>query len=157
VSMPNPRIMLASVDDFLGTLLYRVLGLIGRREIKMTSVITHLEKNMSARAILAVIAVTALAICCSSSVDRLAASESGLGPATGSPQLVSIQELPEGEMCAWPEPGVASLNLIAELEQGPHSNLFAAFQEERRAVSSGSADVGSTTELARPAARIIRD
>jgi hypothetical protein len=107
-------------------------------------------------AIFAVIALLAVGIFCSSSVNRLAASESGLGPATGSPQLVSVQELPEGEMCAWPEPSGA--NLIASLEQNPNSNLFAALQEEQRTASSGgSSDTGTTTELSRPAERIIRD
>jgi hypothetical protein len=108
------------------------------------------------RAILAVTILLAVSVFCSSSVNRLVASESGLGPATGSPQLVSVQELPEGEMCAWEEPGGA--NLITSLAQDPNSNLFAALQEERRAGSlGGPSDTGATTELTRPAARIIRD
>src|SRR5215472_9217475 len=112
------------------------------------------DGNTSRSLILTTIVVLAIGVLCSSSTARLAAS-SGLGPATGSPQLVSIQELPEGEMCAWPEPGGASL--MASLEQDPNSNLFAALQREQRAVSSGSGDADSTTEFPRPVARIIRD
>jgi hypothetical protein len=119
----------------------------------------HIENDKSGRGIFAIAAAIAVGIFCSSSVPRLelTASESVLGPATGYPQLMSIQQLPsEGEMCAWDSPG-ANPYLMASLEQDPNANLFAALQQEQRVSLSSPAAGDSTTEITRPAARILRD
>ena len=72
-----------------------------------------------------------------------------LRPATGSPQLVSVQQLPDyGEMCQWPD---VDPNLAATQKE----NLFAALHQ--RPVYAASQDGGQTGDITRPPTRTIRD
>ena len=81
---------------------------------------------------MAILAIAAVAI-----VGILAAARPEVAsvPATGSSRLVSVQEFPGGEMCAWDDPAGARRDLIASLQQG---NLFSTLQRE-----SGSALIAS--------------
>jgi len=94
-------------------------------------------KNKVRRAILTVVAVTAVGIFCLPAVERLQRP-------TGSAQLVSIEQLPDlGEMCVW-EPASTNLNLKAA---SPGDNSFAVY----------AASQEQTGDVARPPLRNIRD
>jgi hypothetical protein len=113
----------------------------------------RLQKSRGGMAFLAAVAVVAMGVFCSSSVQRLELT------ALGQPKLVSVQQLPEtAEFCP---PESADSNLIASMEQNPNTNLFAALRQEQRVAlsgaRSGSDDTPKTQEITRPAVRTIRD
>jgi len=70
-----------------------------------------------------------------------------LGSPTGTPQLVSIEQLPDAEICI--------PDLMAALHEEP--TLFAALQQEQRFARPGSEGDKSTTDVTRPAVRTLRD
>ena len=71
------------------------------------------------------------------------ASESALGPATGASRLVSIQEVPALDMCAWEEPAGAGSNLMASWQP---ENLLAAMQGRAASFLMASLQVQGMTE-----------
>ncbi len=97
-------------------------------------------RSMALAAVLAIV----VSISCWSLVER-----QELRPATGSPQLVSVQQLPDyGEICQWPD---VDPNLAATQKE----NLFAALQQ--RPVYAASQNGGQTGDITRPPTRTIRD
>src|SRR5438874_545510 len=102
-----------------------------------------MRKRSKSRTVLFTVTVTAaMVLVCSSSTKQ---------PVAGSPQLVSIQELPDmGDMCYWQPVTVDPGQHAASGE----NNLFAAF-EETSAYAAGEAD--ETVDITRPPVRTIRD
>src|SRR5437762_10432158 len=115
----------------------------------------HLETKTSRKAIRALWALIAMGILCWSLIERW---EFGRGPesvprqATGYPQLISIQELPEsGDMCL-PESAPAYTNLAAKSED---DNLFSSFKET--SAYAAAQEAGATTDVTRPPVRTVWD
>ena len=85
-----------------------------------------------------------------------AISDSNLRQATGSPQLVSIRELPNmGEGCTWEPVGVTSSMMMIP-EPREDYGLFAGWRD-RSAYASSSLQDGQTSDVTRPPVRMIRD
>src|SRR5437016_4234354 len=83
-----------------------------------------------------------------------AISDTNLRQATGSPQLVSIRELPNmGEGCTWEPVGVSSTMMIPETRDD--YGLFAGWRD-RSAYASSFQDA-QTSDVTRPPVRMIRD
>src|SRR5437016_4437565 len=81
-----------------------------------------------------------------------AISDTNLRQATGSPQLVSIRELPNlGEGCTWEPVGVNSTMMIPEVRED--YGLFAGWRD--RPAYAASAREGDTTDVTRPPVRMI--
>ena len=103
--------------------------------------------NGGRKAILAVAVVILIGAFCLSQVGR-----PGLGNATGSAQLVSIEQAPnEAELCLW-EPASANSNPMAASQE---NNLFTAFKQ--RPVYAASQEDGQTGDVTRPPVRNILD
>src|SRR2546428_2624294 len=84
-----------------------------------------------------------------------AISDTNLRQATGSPQLVSIRELPNlGEGCTWEPVGVSSAMMIPDARED--YGLFAGWRD-RSAFASSSSQEGETSDVTRPPVRMIRD
>jgi hypothetical protein len=84
-------------------------------------------------------------------------SESLFRVPTGSAQLASIQQLPEGDFCQW-EPGSDNFSMMAALQQeseSADSNLFSSLREPS-AYAASEVDV-ETADVMRPPVRLIRD
>src|SRR5207302_8942078 len=78
-----------------------------------------------------------------------AISDSNLRQATGSPQLVSIRELPNmGEGCTWEPVGVTSSMMMIP-EPREDYGLFAGWRD-RSAYASSSLQDGQTSDVTRP-------
>src|SRR3989475_12320887 len=83
-----------------------------------------------------------------------AISDTNLRQATGSPQLVSIRELPNmGEGCTWEPVDVSSTMMVADAEE--HYGLFAGWRD--RPVYAAAQESGQTGDVTRPPVRMIRD
>src|SRR5438105_7276679 len=83
-----------------------------------------------------------------------AISDTNLRQATGSPQLVSIRELPNmGEGCTWEPVGVSSTMMIPEVRDD--YGLFAGWRD--RSVYASSFQDAQTSDVTRPPVRMIRD
>ena len=108
-------------------------------------------KNKGRRGIFAVVVLIAAGTIWLSTAER-PKLESAFGSASGSPRLVSVEELPGyGDICAL-DPASHSTSMIAALEE---NNLFALFQE--RSVYAASQEGGQTGEVTRPPVRAIKD
>jgi hypothetical protein len=100
------------------------------------------KRSKSGKVLLSATVAAAIVLVCSFSLRP---------PVAGSPQLVSIQEIPEtGDMCYW-EP--------VNVDHGEHAtsgenNLFAAFEETSAHAAGESTD---TLDITRPPVRTIRD
>ncbi len=109
------------------------------------------------KSVLAVAAVTAMALFGLSALERLAPnSDSASGIPMGGAQLVSIEQLPEfNDLCAPGEPG-AENSMIAELEKAANGrpSIFPAFDASVQAAMQNGA---ATVEVTRRPVRTIRD
>jgi len=115
----------------------------------------RIERKTSRKVIRALLGVIAIGIFCWSLREQWklgTASESVSRQATGYPQLISIQEIPDqGEMCP-PESPAANFNLVAETEE---NNLFSAFQET--SAHAAAQEAGTTSDVTRPPIRTVWD
>ena len=106
----------------------------------------RVERNNGERAILAGVMAIALGIVCTSSVQQLELT--AMGRPTGSPQLVSIEQLPDAEICL--------PDLMAALHEEP--SLIAGLQQkEQRFAGSVPEGARTTADLTRPVVRTLRD
>jgi len=73
---------------------------------------------------------------------------------TGSPQLISVREMPDmGEGCTWEPVDVSSTMMVADAEE--HYGLFAGWRD--RPVYAAAQESGQTGDVTRPPVRMIRD
>jgi 6-phosphogluconolactonase (cycloisomerase 2 family) len=106
------------------------------------------ERTKQNRAIIVGVITIALGIVCTSSVARLELT--ALGTPTASPQLLSIEEIPDTGICL--------PDLMAALHEGPAvQNLFAELRQEQRFAPPRPENTDNTTDVSRPAVRTLRD